>query len=92
MGSGPVAVLSDPAYNYRLSVLPLTANVTNLHVVSPGDKPWISIGPNTNLDDPFGPEWKSPQDAGMVMLPPGATLRWKVRIEISLIGSASRSM
>lgn len=92
VGSGPVAVLSDPAYNYRLSVLPFTANVTNLHVISPGDKPWISIGPNTNLDDPFGPEWKTPQDAGMVMLAPGATLRWKVRIEISLIGSADRSM
>ena len=92
MGSGPVAVISDPAYNYRLSVLPLTASVTNLHVISPGDKPWVSIGPNTNLDDPFGPEWRSLQDAGMVMLAPGATLRWKVRIEISLIGTSDRSM
>jgi aldose 1-epimerase len=90
VGSGPIAVISDPAYNYRLSVIPLTPSVTNMHVIAPGDKPWISVGPNTNLDDPFGPEWNSPERAGMAMLAPGATLRWKVRIEISLIGSADR--
>jgi aldose 1-epimerase len=89
VGSGPVAVLSDPAYNLRLSIIPLTPNITNMHVVAPADKTWVSIGTNTNLDDPFGPEWGNPQNAGMVTLAPGATLRWKVRIEISLIGSAN---
>jgi aldose 1-epimerase len=87
VGSGPVAMLSDPAYNFRLSVIPLTPNITNMHVIAPADKTWVSIGPNTNLDDPFGPEWGNPQNAGMVTLEPGATVRWKVRIEISLIGS-----
>ena len=49
---------------------------TNIIGVFPGrtsqqagaDKAWVSIGPNTNLDDPFGPEWDSPEDAGMMTL------------------------
>jgi aldose 1-epimerase len=90
-GSGPVAELSDPAYNFKLSVIPLTASITNMRVIAPSDKSWVSIGPNTNLDDPFGPEWGNPENAGMITLAPGATLRWKVRVEISLLGVPSSS-
>lgn len=89
VGTGPVAELSDPAYNYRLSVIPLTPDITSLRVVAPGDKAWVSIGPNTNLDDPFGPEWDTPENAGMITLAPGATLRWKVRVEISQLGASA---
>lgn len=92
VASGPVAELEDPAYNYKLSVIPLTPSITNLRVIAPADKPWVSIGPNTNLDDPFGPEWGKPENAGMVTLAPGATLRWKVRLEISLMGSTDPSL
>jgi galactose mutarotase-like enzyme len=89
IASGPVATLSDPSYNYRLSVIPLTPDITSLRVISPPDKAWVSIGPNTNLDDPFGPEWDSPENAGMITLAPGATLRWKVRVEISQLGAST---
>jgi galactose mutarotase-like enzyme len=88
-GSGPVAELSDPSYNYRLSVIPLTPDITSMRVIAPADKGWVSIGPNTNLDDPFGPEWDNPENAGMITLAPGATLRWKVRLEISQLGASS---
>jgi hypothetical protein len=90
-GSGPVAELSNPAYNMKISVIPLTPNINNLHVIAPADKSWVSIGPNTNFDDPFGPEWATPENAGMTILAPGATMKWKVRLEISLIGSSDAS-
>ena len=89
VASGPVATLSDPSYNYRLSVIPLTPDITSLRVIAPPDKAWVSIGPNTNLDDPFGPEWDSPENAGMITLAPGATLRWKVRLEITQLGAST---
>ena len=92
VGSGPVAEILDAAYNIRLSVIPLTPDITNLRVISPVDKPWVSIGPNTNLDDPFGPEWNNPESAGMITLAPGATLRWKVRFEISLLGASETAL
>jgi len=87
-GSGPIAELSDPGANMKISIIPLSASITSMRVIAPADKPWVSIGPNTNLDDPFGPEWGQPENAGMTILPPGATLKWKVRIEISLLGAA----
>jgi aldose 1-epimerase len=92
VGSGPVAELSDPGYNYRLSVIPLTPDITSMRVIAPADKDWVSIGPNTNLDDPFGPEWDNPENAGMITLAPGATLRWKVRLEISQLGASSTAV
>lgn len=92
LDSGPIAEIRDTAYNIKLSVMPLTANITNMRVIAPADKPWVSIGPNTNLDDPFGAEWGDPQNAGMMILPPGASIRWKVRVEISLIGSADATV
>jgi galactose mutarotase-like enzyme len=88
-GSGPVAELSDPAYNMKVSVIPLSAGINSMRVIAPADKSWISIGPNTNLDDPFGSEWGDPQNAGMVTLAPGASLKWKVRLEISLLGTSA---
>ncbi len=92
VASGPIAEIRDPAYNYELSVIPLTPSITNMRVIAPADKPWVSIGPNTNLKDPFGPEWGDPKNAGMVMLAPGESLRWKVRVEISVIGTADPSL
>jgi hypothetical protein len=92
VGSGPIAELSDPSFNYRLSVIPLTPDITSMRVIAPADKGWVSIGPNTNLDDPFGPEWDSPENAGMITLAPGATLRWKVRLEISQLGASSTTV
>jgi galactose mutarotase-like enzyme len=89
VGSGPVAEMSDPSYNYRLSVIPLTPDITSMRVITPADKAWVSIGPNTNLDDPFGPEWDNPENAGMITLAPGATMRWKVRLEISQLGAST---
>jgi aldose 1-epimerase len=90
-GSGPIAEITDPAYNLRIRVIPLTANINNMRVIAPADKSWVSIGPNTNLDDPFGPEWGQPQNAGMTILAPGSTMRWKVRLEIALIGASEAS-
>jgi galactose mutarotase-like enzyme len=84
----PVAELTDTASNVRLRVIPLTASINSMRVIAPADKPWVSIGPNTNLDDPFGPEWGKPEIAGMVILAPGQSLKWKVRIEIALLGAS----
>jgi galactose mutarotase-like enzyme len=88
----PAAEISYPAYNLKVSVIPLTPDITSMHVVAPEDKPWISIEPNTNLDDPFGPEWNSPENAGIITLAPGATLTWKIRLEISALSASGSDL
>ncbi|MGA7156802.1 MAG: aldose 1-epimerase [Acidobacteriaceae bacterium] len=92
VGTGPVAELTDPAYNLKMSLIPLTPDITSMKVISPAEKAWVTIEPNTNLDDPFGPEWDNPENAGMITLAPGAVIRWKVRLEISQLGAVGSGL
>jgi len=82
MADGPIAELHDPAANYGLRIIPLTSNIKTFRVIAPAGKPWVSIGPDMNVPDPFGHEWDQLDSNGMVVLQPGDTLQWKVRLEI----------
>jgi len=90
LSDGPIAELRDPAANYGLRVIPLTSNITNLRVIAPADKPWVSIGPNMNVSDPLGREWPNQDQTGMVTLQPGASVQWKVRVQIFALTGATR--
>jgi len=91
LADGPIAMLRDPAYNYTLRIIPLAAAVGRLHVEAPAGKPWVSISPQTNSDDPTGAQWQAPDDSGLVTLAPGASMLWKVRLEISNTATAQRT-
>jgi aldose 1-epimerase len=82
LGDGPIAEIRDPQAGYGLRLIPLTANIKFMRVEAPAGERWISIEPNTNVDDPFGREWPNPDDAGIVSLQPGESLQWHVRLEI----------
>jgi len=82
MADGPIAELQDPAANYGLRIIPLSSNIKTFRVIAPAGKPWVSIGPDMNVPDPFGHEWDKLDSNGMVVLRPGDTLQWKVRLEI----------
>jgi galactose mutarotase-like enzyme len=82
LGDGPIAEIRDPAAGYGLRVVPLTASIKFLRVEAPAGERWISIEPDTNVDDPFGHEWPNPDDTGIVSLQPGESLQWHVRLEI----------
>ncbi len=82
LGDGPIAEIRDPGAGYGLRVIPLTANIKFMRIVAPAGERWISIEPDTNVDDPFGHEWPNPDDTGIVSLQPGESLQWHVRLEI----------
>ena len=82
LGDGPIAEIRDPAAGYGLRLIPLTASIKFMRVVAPAGERWISIEPDTNVDDPFGHEWPNPDDTGIVGLQPGESLQWHVRLEI----------
>jgi aldose 1-epimerase len=82
LADDPIAELHDPAFNYGLRITPLSSNIRNFRVIAPAGKPWVSIGPNMNVPDPFGHEWDQLDSSGVVILQPGDTAVWKVRLEI----------
>jgi hypothetical protein len=49
---------------------------------------FVAIAPQFNYDDPFGREWSKEADTGMVVLQPGQSTQWKVRLELFALKGA----
>jgi galactose mutarotase-like enzyme len=89
--NGPVVELRDPKSDYGLRITMLSPTIKAIHVYARADEPFVVIDPQFNHDDPFGHEWAQEEDTGMVVLQPGQTAQWKVRLEIfSLKDDASQ--
>jgi aldose 1-epimerase len=78
---GPVAELSESADGYGIRMTMLSPTIKAIRVVSPNNANYVSIEPQFNYSDPFGHEWGK-QDTGMVILQPGQSTEWKVRLEL----------
>jgi galactose mutarotase-like enzyme len=85
---GPVAELRDPDSGYGLRITAMTSTIKAIRVYAPLDGSFISIEPQFNYDDPFGREWPSGEDTGMVVLRPGQSTQWKIRLEIFSLNSS----
>lgn len=79
---GSAAELRDPKSNYRLRVTAMTPGIREMRVTSPAGANYVVIAPQLNYDDPLGREWPASEDTGMVVLQPGQTVQWKVRLEL----------
>lgn len=82
LDNGPMVELRDPKSNYGLRITILSSTINAIHVDAPANDSFISIDPQFNYDDPFGREWPKGVDTGMVVLQPGQTAQWKIRLEI----------
>lgn len=88
MDIGPVAELRDPASNYGLRLTAMSSNIKAMRVYAPTGAAFVSIDPRFNYDDPFGREWANGEDTGVVMLQPGQSVQWKIRLEIFSLTAA----
>jgi aldose 1-epimerase len=88
MENGPVAELRDPENDYGLRITAMTPTIKAIRVYAPLDGSFISIEPQFNYDDPFGREWAKDEDTGMVVLQPGQSTQWKIRLEIFSLSSS----
>jgi galactose mutarotase-like enzyme len=82
MEDGPVAELRDPENGYGLRITVMSSTIKAMRIYAPSDGSFISIEPQFNYDDPFGREWAKTEDTGMVVLQPGQSTQWKIRLEI----------
>ncbi|HMG02485.1 MAG TPA: hypothetical protein VK596_05090 [Edaphobacter sp.] len=82
LDSGPVMELWDPVNHFGLRMTMLSPSIKAIHVTAPADGNFVTIEPRFNHDDPFGKEWSKEEDTGMVVLSPGQSAQWKVRLEI----------
>jgi galactose mutarotase-like enzyme len=75
--------LTDPASNYGIHVMGESPEIKTVQVYAPTDpgKNFTAIEEQFNFSDPFGKEWHG-MDTGMVTLKPGASVTWKVKLEL----------
>jgi galactose mutarotase-like enzyme len=82
LDNGPIAELRDPKSNYGLRITAITPTIKAMRVYAPASENFVSIEPQFNYDDPFGTEWPRQEDTGMVVLQPGQSAQWQIRLEI----------
>jgi aldose 1-epimerase len=87
MENGPMAELRDPENDYGLRITATTSTIKAIRVYAPLDGSYISVEPQSNYDDPFGHQWAKDEDTGMVVLQPGQSMQWKIRLEIFSLSS-----
>ena len=87
MENGPIVEMRDPENGYGLRITALTPTIKAFRVYAPLDGSFLSIDPQFNFDDPFGREWPKNEDTGMVVLQPGQTAQWYIRLEIFSLSS-----
>jgi aldose 1-epimerase len=79
-GSAAVEI-TDPAAAYGLRIVSLSPEVKAFQVYAPLDRNVIVVEPQINLADPYNPIWGK-TDTGMVLLQPGHSVSWRVRLEL----------
>jgi aldose 1-epimerase len=70
----------------------LSSTIKAIHVLAPANADFVTIEPQFNYDDPFGREWGKDADTGMVVLQPGQSTQWKVRLEIVSLTASQPAM
>jgi hypothetical protein len=79
---GVSAELRDPQSDFGLRMTGLSSSIRELRVTSPSGSNYVSLGTQTNYDDPLGKEWGAGDNAAIQVLLPGQTEEWKTRLEI----------
>jgi aldose 1-epimerase len=74
--------LTDPAAKYGLRVRALSPHIKAVQIYAPPDKNFVAIEPQFNLADPYNNRIWHGQDTGFVVLEPGRSTMWHVRIEL----------
>jgi galactose mutarotase-like enzyme len=92
LDNGPVVELSDPGSGYGLRLTALSPAIKSVRVVAPARGDYVSIEPDYNYPDPFGREWSKEPDTGMVVLQPGQSTEWKVRLELYSLGGGAPAL
>ena len=82
MDAGPAVELRDVTGKVGIRITGLSPSIKAFRIEAPVNKAAVMISPQFNLDDPFGKEWAKDEDTGMIMLQPGQSAQWKVRVEL----------
>jgi aldose 1-epimerase len=74
--------IADPAASYHLRLVTPSRSVKAIQIYAPPSGSFVALEPQFNWADPFGSVWPPGTDTGMVILEPGESARYEVRVEL----------
>lgn len=77
-----VCSIADPAAGFGLRVIGESPAISAVQVYAPPNEAYVALEPQFNLADPFGAEWAPAVNTGMVLLAPGASVEYRVALEL----------
>ncbi|HUJ32461.1 MAG TPA: aldose 1-epimerase [Candidatus Acidoferrum sp.] len=77
----PIEV-TDPAAKYGVRITPLSPRIEAIQVYAPPDKNFVAVEPQYNLADPYNTKIWGKRNTGMVLLKPGESTTWHVKLEL----------
>jgi galactose mutarotase-like enzyme len=80
-GGAATVQIIDPAAHYGLDIEGLSPRIKTIQIYSPVNAKFVAVEHQYNFADPFGKEWDS-KDNGMVILKPGQSTTWRVRVHV----------
>jgi aldose 1-epimerase len=81
-GGATVCEVIDPAAGYGVRLVSDSPQITAVQTFAPPDRAMVVIEPQFSWADPYGAQWPAGVDTGMVMLQPGASVDYRVRLEL----------
>ncbi len=76
-----VSEIIDPAAKFGLRLTTFAPSIKSIQVYAPPAKSFVAIEPQFNLPDPYSKDWGN-TDTGMVLLQPGQSVSWRVRLQL----------
>lgn len=77
-----VCSIEDPAGAYGLRIIGDSPAISAVQVYAPPSEAYVALEPQFNLADPFGSEWPASVATGMVSLAQGASVEYRVALEL----------
>ncbi len=81
-GSAATAEILDPKSGFGLRMTATNPSVRELSVSAPADRKYISLGMQTNYEDPLGRNWTSAADPGVTTMQPTEAITFHIRLDI----------
>jgi len=79
---GATIEVTDPAAKYGLRIRALSPHIKAVQIYAPPDKNFVAVEPQFNLADPYNKKIWGNRDTGMVLVQPGKSVSWHVRLEL----------
>ena len=93
LDNGPVLEIRDPRAQVGIRMTALSSQMRAIHVRSAPDENFMTVDFQTNFDDPLSHVWSKDETAGIMVLQPGQSLQWHIRLEVfALTGSTPSAM